>query len=81
MLGLGTITKMARGGMSLEDMAGILAAAGVNLTMTTIEGREATRNEFNTLARGAARPGAKVIAVKGTMKDGSTVHALLTLYF
>jgi hypothetical protein len=79
-LSLGTLTKMARGGMSLEDVTGILAGAGVDLTMTNLETREAVSQEFTVAARGAARPGARVIAVKGKMKDGSTVHALLTLY-
>ena len=79
MLGLGTLTKLARGSMSLEELGGMLQAAGIALTMTPVEGGQAVRTEFAGLAADAAKGGAKLLRIQGQMKNGDRIHALLIM--
>jgi hypothetical protein len=68
--------KLARGAVSQDELEEILAAVGMKLAFSpaapTIEG-------FRPLAQSASLPGAKMIELKGKMKGGGTLHALLVM--
>jgi hypothetical protein len=58
MIGLGSIMKLAKGGIGPDELAEILAAAGMELTFTPME---AAAKSFLPLAASASLPGSKLL--------------------
>jgi hypothetical protein len=75
-LGLSSIMKLAKGGLGPDELAEILAAAGMDLTFTPAA---PTVEAFRPLAEAASLPSAKMVELKGRMKGGGNIHALLVM--
>jgi hypothetical protein len=75
-LGVSSIFKLAKGGLSPDELAEILEAAGIQADFKTVA---PSREAFDPLAQAMACPGSKVIQLHCRMKDGGTVTALLAL--
>jgi hypothetical protein len=75
-VGLGSILKLARGGLGPDELAEILSAAGMELEFSPAK---ADVESFRPLAESASLPGSKMIALKGKMKGGGLLHALLVM--
>lgn len=75
-IGLGSIMKLAKGGLGPDELAEILAAAGMDLAMLQVTPSLET---FRPLAEAASLPSSKMIELKGTMKGGGAIHALLVM--
>lgn len=78
MIGFGSLAKMAKGG-GPEQLAGLLKALGVEVSMSPVEGGAAAREGFTALAGSASLPGAKLLRLQGKMKDGTKLDALLVV--
>jgi hypothetical protein len=76
MIGLGSMMKLARGGMDMDDLAEMFAAMGIEMTVEPIS---ATVEAFKPLAVTASLPSSKIMELRGEMKDGGRIHALLVL--
>ena len=77
MIGIGSMMKMVRGsGIGPDELAEILGAAGVELTISQPAPDLAA---FQPLAEAASLPSSKMIGLDGRMKDGSRVKALLVM--
>ncbi len=75
-LGIGSIIKLARGGMGPDEMGELLRAAGMDLSFTPVKIEAAA---FTVLAQAASLPCSKMIELKGQMRSGETVTALLVV--
>jgi len=75
-LGLGSIMKLAKGGLGPDELAEILAAAGMDLQFNPVAPSLET---FRPLAEAASLPSSKMGELKGRMKGGGTIHALLVM--
>lgn len=60
----------------MDEMKEILAAAGVDLEFTPVA---ATAAAFRPLAEAASLPSATLLELRGNMKGGGTLHALLVM--
>ena len=76
MIGLGSMMKMARGGLSADDLGELFAGMGIEVT---VEPKSPTLETFKPLAASASLPSSKLIELRGKMKDGGEIHALLVL--
>jgi hypothetical protein len=76
MIGVGSLIKLARGGLGPDELAEILAAAGMELSFLPVE---PTLESFRPLAQSASLPCAKMLELKGKMKGGGMLHALLVM--
>jgi hypothetical protein len=77
MVGLGSMMKLARGGLGPDELAEILAAAGMELEFSPAK---AEIDSFRPHAESASLPGSKMIELKGKMKGGGHLHALTTTF-
>jgi hypothetical protein len=68
--------KLARGGLGPDELGEILAAAGMEVSFSPVM---ASAESFRPLAETASLPGSKLIELKGKMKDGGSLHALIAL--
>ena len=75
-MNIGSMMKLARGGMDPEALGEILAAAGVSVSFTPVA---AGPEPFRTLAAAASLPSANLLELRGKMKSGETLTALLVL--
>jgi hypothetical protein len=75
-LGFGSIVKLAKGGIGPDELAEILAAAGMDLAFNPVQ---PVLETFRPLAESASLPSAKMVELKGRMKGGGTIHALLVM--
>ncbi len=75
-IGLGSLVKMARGGMGTDELGPMLRALGVDISFTPVAVDAAA---FRDLAVSASAPGARLVKLSGKLKDGSEVSALLVL--
>jgi hypothetical protein len=76
MIGLGGMMKLAKGGLGPDDLKEILSAAGMELDFNLVAPSLET---FRPLAASASLPGSKLLELKGTMKGGGQIHALLVM--
>jgi hypothetical protein len=76
MIGLSGILKLAKGGLGPEELKEILSAAGMDLEFNPVP---ANLETFRSLAVPASLPGSKLLELKGTMKGGGLIHALLVM--
>lgn len=74
MIGLGTLAKLAKGGMGPEEIQTVLQSLGVDLQFEHVT---KVRAAFEGLAQSAKNPKAELIDVRGTLKGGKRVHAML----
>jgi hypothetical protein len=75
-LGLGSIMKLAKGGLGPDELGEILGAAGMYVTFAPVA---AGIESFRPLAVSASLPSAKIMELKGTMKGGGSLHALIVM--
>ena len=75
----GSLAKLAAGGMGPEQLGSVLKLAGIDVQMESVEGGAAVRGEFSALASDASLGGAKLLRLRGTMRDGGKLHALLVV--
>ena len=73
---LGSILKLAKGGLGPDEMGEMLAAAGIDVSFTPVAVEPGC---FRLLAERAAVPGAKLVLLKGKMKGGETITALMVV--
>lgn len=78
MIGLKTLTKLAKGTVSQDEIEEMLAAMGVDLAIEPVP-EDAKPIAFQRAAEAAIVPGAELVAVTGRMKNGDQVAALLIL--
>jgi hypothetical protein len=76
MIGIGSVMKLARGGIGADELAEILASAGIGLSF---EEKPVAVSTFQSLGATASLPGSKIIEIRGQMKGGDTVHALMVV--
>jgi hypothetical protein len=76
MIKLGSLVKLMKGGIGQDELEEILAIAGMNLTFAAVK---PDLDAFRPLATAASLPGSKLVELKGNMKDGSQIHALLVI--
>lgn len=74
MAGLGTLMKLARGGMGPDELQTMFAAVGIDMEMGLVE---QPRGEFRELMATASLPGTKLVRLKGSTKGGEKIRALL----
>ena len=77
-IGLGTLAKIARGGMSLDDIRELLEQMGVKMDFARIQGVTA-ETAFTDVARASLGDGSQTFQVVGRMKTGEQVKAVITL--
>jgi len=75
-LGIGSIVKLARGGMGPDELMEVLSAAGIELEFSP---RPVAKESFAPLAAAASLPSSKLIELKGKMKNGDGFYALLVM--
>ena len=78
MIGLGTLAKLAKGGIGPDELGEILSAMGVELEMAPVPFPEASK-AYRDSAAGLTGPGAKLHRLSGKMKNGDRLEALLVL--
>jgi hypothetical protein len=76
MIGLGSMMKLARGGLGPDELGEILAAAGMDLKFTPVP---AAPESFISLGEAACLPGAKLVEIKGSAKGGDSIHCLMIM--
>ena len=77
MISLGTMAKLAKGGLGPDEIAEVLAAVGIELETREVP---VAKDTFVPLAESASLPRSKFIELRGRMKDGSQLHALVVLH-
>ena len=78
MFNLLSVAKVAKGG-GADTLLPLLKSLGIDLAFQPVEGGTAVRGAFASLASSAASSGAKALELRGKMKNGETVHAVLVL--
>lgn len=78
MIGLGTLAKLAKGGLGPDELAAILEAAGMKIELGEVE-RPSYRSAFGAAGASLLRPGARLVRIQGVMENGDTVQALIVL--
>ena len=76
MIGPGMLMKLARGGIGPDELAEILSAAGIE---ATFKKASADLDTFRPLAEIASLPSSELLEMKGTMKGGGRLHALMVI--
>jgi hypothetical protein len=76
MAGLGTLLKMARGGVGVDELAEILSAMGIDMEITPLPRPEGQIDELTNLA---SIPDSKAVLLSGRMKGGERIRAVLIL--
>ena len=76
MIGLGGILKLVKGGLGPDELKEVLSAAGMELEFNPVA---PSIESFRPLAECASLPGSKLLELKGTMKGGGLIHALLVM--
>jgi hypothetical protein len=76
MLGLGGMMKLARGGIGADELAEVLSAAGIEISINAVTPRV---ESFRPLAASASLPSSKLVELRGKMKNGDRLHALLVI--
>ena len=77
MIGLGTLSKLAKGGLGLDELAELLSGMGMDVEFTNLT-PDAAGVECITLEHSTGIPGARSISLSGKM-GGGTLRALLVL--
>jgi hypothetical protein len=77
-IGIGSILKLAKGGLGPDQLAELLAAVGIDARFSAVEG-EQVGAAFIRTSNVAVRPGARVLSIQGKDKDGADLEALLVL--
>lgn len=77
-IGLGTMLKLARGGMSQDEMMEMLSAAGIEANMTHVAQTDIPA-AFQELAVCASLPQSGILHVEARMKTGDVLHGLLVV--
>lgn len=75
-IGLGSLMKVARGGLGPDELAEVLGAMGMDVSFREVP---AARESFEPLGRMASLPDAKLVELKGTTKDGASIYALIVM--
>ena len=76
MLGLGSFTKMVKGVLRPDEMAEMMSALGMDVSIQSLA---VARESFDGLGRAASLPDAKIVELKGTTKDGGNIYALIVM--
>jgi hypothetical protein len=75
-IGLGSIMKLAKGGIGPDELAEILGAVGIELSFTP---RAVSTESFRPLADAASLPYSNLVEIKGRMKGGDSILGLLVM--
>lgn len=78
MIGLGTLAKIAKGSLSLDEVMEMASAVGMDLTVQNLDEGQLPM-AFERAARAASSPFCKVVALRGVTKERAVVEALLVL--
>lgn len=78
MLRLGTLGKLARGGLGVDEISTIFEAMGLDVVFSPLSPID-YRAAFGRAGEAAAIPGARVLQIAGSDKDGERIDALLVL--
>jgi len=76
-LGLGSIVKLMRGGLGPDELAEVLAVAGVEMAYAPVD--KSNPQAADAFMESIADEGCKVVELRGRMKDGGRIHALIVL--
>ena len=76
MLGLGTIGKLVKGGLGPDEIGEIFAAAGIEFEFQSLQADQVPM-EFQRVAEKTQETGAKVLSLRGRMKDGQVEDCLV----
>ncbi len=75
---LGAMMRAARGNMDADGFAELLSMMGMEVETAKVS-RPDVPVAFQIAARTSSEPGADVVKIFGTMKDGSKIQALIVL--
>jgi hypothetical protein len=75
-IGIGSIVKLARGGMGPDEMREMLSAMGINLDFEAVP---VSKEAFTELGRAASLPSSKLIRLAGRLKTGERIEALMVV--
>jgi hypothetical protein len=78
MINLKTLTRLAKGAISQDEIEEIFAAMGVDFAFEPVPELDKPA-AFQAAALASIEPGAQLVAVRGRMKNGDEVAALLIL--
>jgi aconitase B len=73
---LGMIMKLAKGGIGPDELGEILAAAGIEASFRKAV---ADLDTFRPFAELASLPSSELLELRGTMKGGKRLHALMVI--
>jgi hypothetical protein len=78
MIGLGTLAKLAKGGLGPDELGELLEAAGMKVDFAPVQVADALP-EFKALAEATSLPDAKILRLNARMKGGEILQALLVV--
>jgi hypothetical protein len=76
--GLGAFAKLAKGGIGPEQFGAICEAAGIDVEFSEVT-RADYRATFGAAGTSLTRPGSRLLNIRGKMKNGDTMDALIIL--
>jgi hypothetical protein len=79
MLGLGTFGKLVKGDLGPDEILEVLHAAGIEAEFSQVTDEAQRKAAFQHTAASLTARGAKTIEVKGRMRNGDAISALLTV--
>lgn len=78
MIGLGTLAKFAKGTLSQDELAELLAQFGMELEMRQV-GTSQANEAFKVTAVAALQPQSSILAIRGRMQNGDQIEALIVM--
>ena len=76
--GLGTLAKLARGGIGPDELGELMSAAGIDATFSLVQIGEALP-VFQAAAEAASLPSARIVRIEATMKGGDRMSGILVM--
>jgi hypothetical protein len=78
MVGLGTLAKLASGGIGPDEILEIMASMGIDMEMTQIT-EDGRQGAMRIVASSLVAKGSKTVLLRGRMKGGEYITAVLTM--
>jgi hypothetical protein len=78
MVGIGSLVKLVRGGLSPDELLEILSSAGIDAQFLEVSG-DGKRAAFETTAQAASLPGCSLVRIEAKMQNGARLSGLLAM--
>lgn len=81
MIGIATLTKLAKGTFGPDEISALFEGMGMQVEMGEVDrsARGGFREAFTAAGQAAALPRAKLLRISGTDKEGNQIEALIVL--